>query len=71
MGWSYPSSIQATCDRCGHSESIEGDCISSGNLIFTTPDEVGWATGDEGDLCPECAQADVDGWKPEGEEGAP
>lgn len=57
MGWYYPS-IEATCDRCGYSDSIEGDSMTSGHYCFPTNDEVGWGYGEEGDLCPECVAKD-------------
>ncbi len=63
MSWHYPS-IEATCDRCGHSDSIEGDSIGSGHFMFPTPDEVGWGWSEEGDLCPSC----VSGSSPSEEE---
>ena len=50
----YHPSAEATCDRCGHTESIDGDSIGSGHYMFPTLDEIGWGWGEEGDLCPEC-----------------
>lgn len=50
----FHPSLEATCDRCGKTEDIEGDSITSGHFMFPTLDEVGWGWSDEGDLCPDC-----------------
>lgn len=54
MSVQHPS-VEVTCDRCGHTESIEGDSTTSGHWMYPTPDEIGWGWGEEGDLCPECS----------------
>ncbi len=56
MGWDHGTTVDAVCDRCGASDSFEGDSIGSGHFMFPLPDEVGWGYGDEGVLCSECLE---------------
>lgn len=56
MSWSHAEEVDATCERCGKTDTFAGDSIGSGHFVFPLPDEVGWGYGEEGELCPDCLE---------------